>query len=643
MQVATPYHTRPPSTESGAAARSSESSRAPPDEQQLGPEMQLITASAPMPGPESALQLAPQEEPERDPVWLFVTEAKAANAKFPSILPDDNPVAATLLVTPTHLELTSAPASNGAQEPPVCDSKVRDATVTVIELFRPDHNYVQHVERRTPQDLRRAVLGKSAWRAKLTLVDIVQQSRSPPHGPQPYPRGDIPGVELGILCAVRSHDRNSRTRRHSIRMTLRLRTAATPRSRVSTAQNKQAAEWARKLITDLKVECDYSTAAAAVEDDDANYLQRILAGMCLDEIDNVDRRVLGELGHLRSAAWMDAEGRTLLHLASQWGHINCVRCLVDVNIVGTAFAAVFLNVTDYHEETALHLACKGTDYTHLEVAEHLLRAGVEHRVQNENGKTAFDLIGVDVAGFSMKKILEPIIHTSTARVLRDVADDGGGSLLDTIRNVLDTTDVQPRVVLEFLYRGGCSCVLALLCRDDNPCIQVQAAQVAGDLLSILEKHASWPYDALTERMCQPGGVRIALVHRLVGHLASSAGAVQRAAAATLARDARTVHHPSVGNDLRDKISSSQLKTLSLQLALLAMLHKELGRKSEPVLRESDLVRQDVLQPSYTTLSQSQISHCKTFTELLRASGSKGKQYRQENHASNSPSGCIHLA
>ena len=391
-------------------------------------------------------------------------------------------------------------------------------------------------------------------------------------------------------------------------MTLRLRTAPTPRSRVSTPQNKQAAEWARKLIADLKIECDYSTAVAAVEDDDADYLQRILAGMCFDELDNVDRRVLGELGCLRSAAWMDAEGRTLLHLASRLGHINCVRCLVDINIVGTAFAAVFLNVTDNHDETALHLACKGTDYRHLEVAEHLLRAGVEHRVQNVNGKTALDLTDVDVAGFGMKKILESIIHTSTARVLRDVTDDGGDSLLDTIRNVLDTTHVQPRVVLEFLYRGGFSCVLALLCRDDNPCIQVRAAKVAGELLSALEQHASWPYDALTERMCQPaGGVRIALVHRLVGHLASSVGAVQRAAAATLARDARTVHHPSVGNDLRDKIPSSQLNTLSLQLALLAMLHKELGRKREPGLRESDLVRQAVLHaPSESGLRGSDL-------------------------------------
>lgn len=404
----------------------------------------------------------------------------------------------------------------------------------------------------------------------------------------------MPGIELGILCAVHESDRTTVTTRRSIRITLRLRTTASPRSRSPVAQKKEAAEWVDRLVSVLKVDCDYLKAKAAIENDDAIYLRRILAGMCLDEIDNVAKpSILGELVDLRSAAWMDT-GRTLLHLASQRGHVNCVRCLVDVNVVGTAFAAVFLNVTDHHDETALHLACKGIDYTHREIAEHLLRAGAIHSIQNENLQTAVDLAVVDIAGHSMKKILEPIVRTSTAHVLHDVADDGGDSLLDTIRDVLDTIHMQPRIVLEFLYRGGCSCVLALLSRDDNPCIQIQAAKVSGDLLSVLDEHASWPYHALIERICQPaGGVRLALVHRLVGHLASSTGGVQRAAAATLARDARSAHHPSIGSDLTENATSTQLYKMSLQLALLAVLHKELGTESEPVLRESDLVCQSV--------------------------------------------------
>lgn len=406
----------------------------------------------------------------------------------------------------------------------------------------------------------------------------------------------MPRIEVGIFCTVQNSDRAVVTTRRSIRITLRLRTAANPRSRLSAAQNQEAARWVGNLFSDLKVDCSYNAAARAVEEDNAGYLHRILAGMCLDDIDNVDKPgPLGELADLRqSPAWIDAAGRTLLHLASQRGRINCVRCLVDVNIVGTAFAEVFLNARDHHGETALHLACKGTEYTHREVAEHLLRAGANHRIQNENLKTAADLAGIVVAEDSMKKILEPIIHTSTAHVLRDVADDGGDSLLGSIRDVLDTIHMQPRIVLEFLYRGGCSCMLALLSRDDNPCIQVQATKVAGKLLTLLDEHASWPYDELIKRMCRPaGGVRLALVHRLVGHLASSTGAVQRAAAATLARDARTTQHPSIGSDLRENITSTQLNSMTLQLALLAVLHTELGTESEPVLRESDLVCQSV--------------------------------------------------
>eukprot|EP01043_Picozoa_sp_COSAG02_P057926 COSAG02_NODE_7120_length_3173_cov_33.267421_2_plen_465_part_00 len=396
-------------------------------------------------------------------------------------------------------------------------------------------------------------------------------------------------------------DRKDATKRRSIRITVRLRTASTPRSRVSTASSKQAAdEWVSKMLSVLTVDCDYYSAVAAIEDDNEIHLRRILTGLCLDDIDNMDKpNVLGDLADLRSTTWMDAEGRTLLHLASQWGYINCVRCLVDVKLVGTAFAAVFLNTTDHHSETALHLACKGTEYTHREVAEYLLRAGANHRIPNENLKTAVDLARVNIAGDHMKNVIEPIIFTGTAHTLHEVADDGGESLLDKIRDVLKTVhidDMQPRIVLEFLHRGGCSCVLALLSRDDNPWIQVQAAKVAGDILAVMDKHAGWPYDALVKRMCQPaGGVRLALVHRLVGHLAGSNGWVQRAAAATLARDARSAHHPSVGRDLKENVTSTQLKSMSRQLTLLAMLHKEFGRHSEPpVLRESDLVCQSLL-------------------------------------------------
>lgn len=96
--------------------------------QQVDPEMNLPIVLAPRPGPEIHSELSPSSyQPERDPpepepVWLFATEAKT---KFPVMLPDDKPVAATLRVTATHLELASVPGSSDPQLATVYDSKVR--------------------------------------------------------------------------------------------------------------------------------------------------------------------------------------------------------------------------------------------------------------------------------------------------------------------------------------------------------------------------------------------------------------------------------------------------------------------------------------------------------------------------------------
>ena len=426
----------------------------------------------------------------------------------------------------------------------------------------------------------------------MKLADVVQAAGRCPQG-FPQIRGKSSRVELEVYC-LRNEDTKSSAQRFSVRVTLEFRpvkSVGPKHPNNSVLQIQRETEWTNTVLSLLKVDCEYVIAVARVKDGDAIWLRRIVAALRSGAVDDTEKPMpLGTLQRLKDE-WVDEAGYTLLHWAAERGHIDCVRCLVDPHTVGTMISETLLDVQESCGNTALHLACK---HNRHDVAMYLLRLGANHRIQNCDSQNVSDLArGCSV---SMKKSIDTIIRIGTAHVLCNVEDDGGTSLLSTIVHVLRPTSSEllgsdPHIMMAFLRKGGCSCTLALLSRDDNPHIQVEASKATGHIFAVLDEHSSNDHHLRK--------LRLALLQRLVGHLANSTGPVQRAAAATLARDARTKAYPSCGADFLTSALNEREDVTSSQLALLATLHKEHPHTEHgPVLRESDLVRLGAKLPDH---------------------------------------------
>jgi hypothetical protein len=76
-----------------------------------------------------------------------------------------------------------------------------------------------------------------------------------------------------------------------------------------------------------------------------------------------------------------ASGRTALHKAAYWGHIQVIEFLVNE-------CKLNVNAVDYHGDTALHDAVR---FGHREVAEALLKAGSNAAIKNKDGHCVLEV------------------------------------------------------------------------------------------------------------------------------------------------------------------------------------------------------------------------------------------------------------
>jgi ankyrin repeat protein len=87
-------------------------------------------------------------------------------------------------------------------------------------------------------------------------------------------------------------------------------------------------------------------------------------------------KTLREARHLQSTL-------TALHYASENGHTDCVRSLLD--------RGAMIDAQSYGGDTALRYACK---YGHLDVARLLCERGAQMDLRNKNGRTALHMSSI---------------------------------------------------------------------------------------------------------------------------------------------------------------------------------------------------------------------------------------------------------
>eukprot|EP00811_Abedinium_folium_P033922 NODE_684_length_2837_cov_16.853506.p1 GENE.NODE_684_length_2837_cov_16.853506~~NODE_684_length_2837_cov_16.853506.p1 ORF type:complete len:645 (+),score=139.47 NODE_684_length_2837_cov_16.853506:557-2491(+) len=150
-------------------------------------------------------------------------------------------------------------------------------------------------------------------------------------------------------------------------------------------------------------------------------------------------------------------GRTALHKAALWGHVQTIACLLDEFKLDA-------NVTDFNGDTALHEAAR---FGHKGVIDKLLAAGADPQKTNNDGKTCAEIVedyGMDPIDGPRLTLAELSamdaqtfeatlggIYENAAWVARDVAAKGPfdsiRSLADALAAAVDGADEAAKVAL----------------------------------------------------------------------------------------------------------------------------------------------------------------------------------------------------